>query len=182
MSEKWTDTERKSVCEVCAGDLVTVSCVRTAGVPAASASGLRIHLVYQPHYVGLHGRGLYGNRTGPIEFRVDGPTIWCPAPGRILLDGNTAGAEWEFDFLSLRCRERPPGLRDTLTFYRYTGDIPRPYGANTVFASTALSLTASYEGSGPVTFTLSPGDEYPLGAFTRITPPAASTLSFGVCL
>lgn len=176
MGERWDNAERKQVCAVCPGDLVTVRLVLDTGSPTPNGDGLRPHLLYKPRFQGLDAKQpLNGNDKDPIEYRVNGPTIWCPWGGELFTDGNVAGVIYEVSFTRRPCAQRPPLLRHALTYFRTSAMLARPRGAVSLFVPQDGTYTFSWNGAGGTAALVSVGDDYPLGLFSHVTPPAGAT-------
>lgn len=175
---------RETICDVCAGDLVTVHLEHKGGKLSPDNRGRLPYLIYKPFFAGedisfrrrdhLHGTG---NSTP--EWEVDIGSIWTPLGGSIAIAGGAGDARYQVFYTLQHCRP-DPGLELTLTFLRATGLIQRPRGAHYArVGNNALVRLSSAEHAVNVPMQPS-GQRYPLGFAQTIQPLNLTSLYFGI--
>ncbi len=178
--KQWQSGTRSSVMvSACAGDLITVRVLRRGAAEEEVDAAYRPpHLIYAPTFGGgceagpTTVGGMAAPKTeDPLEYRVDLAPLWCPYDGQIFLDGGGGRGPVDYDLFFERGRRALKPCEDpTFTLRKVTGAVAMPRGAYAVSVPVALSL--SFGPAAVHTFTVQPGQRFPLGslAFGTVAP------------
>lgn len=176
---------RASITNVCPGDLVFVRAEHDSGSVLPDSAGLLPHLVFRPHYARLaidHARALdlRGDEEDP-EYHLDLGLFWAPSSGNLYVAGGAASPAFKMKvYHTIHHGRWDPRVRRCLQVRNRTGDIPRPFGATTVWSADDTTITLTLGGGYSESVRISVGQEYPLGFASSITPTVSTTLYFGI--
>ncbi|MBK8254953.1 MAG: hypothetical protein IPK82_20135 [Polyangiaceae bacterium] len=180
----FTAGRRETICDVCAGDLVTVQMQHRDGKLSPDDRGRLPYLIYKPFFAGedISARRrdhLHGTGSSTPEWEVDVGSIWTPLGGSLAIAGGAGNARFRVFHTLQHCRP-DPGFELTLSFMRASGEIARPRGAQYARVGNA-SIVRLSSAEHAVNVPMQPnGQRYPLGFAQTIQPLSLTSLYFGI--